>query len=193
MKTTEYAGIDYGLGKSNVDTETGIRFGVIGQSAEGLNLDATQDIYQQGENLSFKGYQDEVRKSLRDALSDYFSDHKSWTGEKESQLDRVTETSFDAISDDLNDQYQGENDRYLYERDGYVIQTTETELMILKSPYFTHAQYCSPCFPGGGNLETYCETGPKTYCLGHDWFEDGKAPYPVLSVAPVHGSPVDPA
>lgn len=28
MKTTEYKGIDYGLGLSNVDRETGIRYGV---------------------------------------------------------------------------------------------------------------------------------------------------------------------
>jgi hypothetical protein len=23
---------------------------------------------------------------------------------------------------------------------------------------------------------------PKAYCLGHDWFDDGRAPYPVYSV-----------
>lgn len=182
MKTT-YAGIDYGLGKANVDNETGIRFGVIGQNADRLNMHATQEIWEQGRNLSFESYQDEVKKALSNALSDYFSDHKQWTGEKESKLERETQNAFDAISDALNDEYQGENDRYLYEKDGYQIQTGESDLMVLKSPYFTHAQFCSPCFPGGGHLENHCEAGPKTYCLGHDWFEDNKAPYPVYSVA----------
>jgi hypothetical protein len=28
---TNYVGIDYGLGLANIDSETGIRFGVIGQ------------------------------------------------------------------------------------------------------------------------------------------------------------------
>jgi hypothetical protein len=27
-----------------------------------------------------------------------------------------------------------------------------------------------------------CQRGVRTYCLGHDWFEDGKAPYPVYRV-----------
>ena len=35
MKSTEYAGIDYGLGQSNINHDTGIRFGVIHQNAVG--------------------------------------------------------------------------------------------------------------------------------------------------------------
>lgn len=34
-----------------------------------------------------------------------------------------------------------------------------------------------------GATERAAESGVKTYCVGHDWFEDGKAPYPVYSVA----------
>jgi hypothetical protein len=35
MSKTEYAGIDYGLGRANVDHETGIRYGVISQHTVG--------------------------------------------------------------------------------------------------------------------------------------------------------------
>lgn len=56
---------------------------------------------------------------------------------------------------------------------------------ILKSPYYTYAQFCSPCAPGAGYLPSPLKDRPagnKTYCLGHDWFEDGTAPYRVYSV-----------
>lgn len=43
--------------------------------------------------------------------------------------------------------------------------------------------YRSKLTPGAGNLDNPRNDGPKTYCLGHDWFEDGKAPYPVYLVA----------
>lgn len=76
MKTTDYAGIDYGLGQANIDTEKQIRFGVIGQNAETLNCDAVQDIWQNGRNLSFEGYMDEAKGRLSHALSDYFSDYR---------------------------------------------------------------------------------------------------------------------
>lgn len=63
--------------------------------------------------------------------------------------------------------------------DGY------NDIFITQSPYFTYAQYCSPCAPGAGHLENPCPPGCggiKTYCFGHDWFNGDKAPYPVFSV-----------
>ncbi len=180
-KTTNYAGIDYGLGQSNMDSKTGIRYGLMGQNAETLNHDATEDIWQ-GRNLSFEDYQEQAKKELRSALSDYFSDSK-WGEEKTSRLDDAVESAFEAVEQGISDNYQSDNDCHLYEKDGYKIHTTESELWITLSPFYTHAQYCSPCAPGAGNLDTPCPDGPKTYCLGHDWFEDSKAPYPVYSVA----------
>ena len=71
--------------------------------------------------------------------------------------------------------------------DGYKAETCfdGTEIMIMKSPFFTTGAFCSPCVPGGINLNEH--TGPETdddraYCFGHDWFDDGKAPYRVFSV-----------
>jgi hypothetical protein len=62
--------------------------------------------------------------------------------------------------------------------------------MVTDSPFYTFAQFCSPCVPGAGNLDNAMDEGVKTYCLGHDWFESGKAPYPVYSVT--SGELVDP-
>ncbi len=201
MSKTNYPGIDYGLGRSNVDTKTGIRYGLISVNSERLNHDATEYIYE-GKNLSFENYQNQVKKELRSALSDYFFDnhwHNTETGEKEpSRLDNAVDAAFEAIEQELSDSYQSDNDTYLYEKDGYRIQTGESDFWVLQSPFYTFAQFCSPCAPGAGNLdcplsfERDASDQPleiattldqnKTFCLGHDWFEDCKAPYPVFSV-----------
>ena len=52
-----------------------------------------------------------------------------------------------------------------------------------KSPYYTRAAFCSPCAPGACSLNSACEDGERAYCFGHDWFDEGRAPYPVYSVA----------
>lgn len=64
-----------------------------------------------------------------------------------------------------------------------------TEIIITKSLYFTGGIFCSPCAPGAINLDEACHERHMGhwddigYCFGHDWFDDGKAPYRVYSVA----------
>lgn len=71
--------------------------------------------------------------------------------------------------------------------DEYIAESCfdDTEIMIMKSPYFTSGAFCSPCAPGAVNLNEPMH--PKNgdgiaYCFGHDWFDGGKAPYRVFSV-----------
>lgn len=181
MKTTNYAGIDYGLGKTNVGAN-GIRYGVISQHS--INPDC-DDVYTNGRDLTFENYQQSVKDSLKSALSDYFSDH-AWN-DRPSSLANAVANAFDAIEQDINDRYESDGEgQYLYEQDGYTIQTCLTnDYIVTQSPYFTYAQFCSPCIPGACNLDSpLAETDDnnKCFCLGHDWFDDGKAPYPVYSV-----------
>lgn len=56
------------------------------------------------------------------------------------------------------------------------------DIFIIKSPYYTRCNYCSPCAPGAGWLMSPDKLGIKAYCFGHDWFDSGVAPYPVYSV-----------
>lgn len=56
------------------------------------------------------------------------------------------------------------------------------DIFIISSPYFTLCRFCSPCAPGAGYLMSPDPDGIKTYCFGHDFFDDGKAPYPVYRV-----------
>ena len=66
----------------------------------------------------------------------------------------------------------------------------DPDIFITKSPYFTYCKYCSPCAPGAGDIMASDPAGIMTYCFGHDWFEDGKAPYPVYDCT--NGLPVLP-
>lgn len=157
------AGIDYGRGMTNIDHETGIRYGVISMH------EVTQAWYDSSE-ANF-GCED--------------------CDEKENGEDCCFDCS--PMS-------------YDYDGDGYSASCGEDgDIFILKSPFYTYCQFCSPCAPGAGYLLNFFNPGngysPETlgtkqykdmaenagfiraYCFGHDWFEDNKAPYPVFSVA----------
>ena len=175
-RSVSYAGIDYGMGQSNVNRETGIRYGVIAQwsfSPEALN--DLQPIFA-GPNCPACGGDvlpsDEVnhpdlwkaRMGARGCF-DYacLACRKGWdSGECFGD---------EAVGFESNDPE--------YDIEVCLV----TDIIVTRSPFYTHAQYCSPCVPGAGNLENPCEGGPRTYALGHDWFEDGVAPYPVFRVS----------
>jgi hypothetical protein len=57
--TTTKAGIDYGLGLSNIDRTTGIRYGVI--SPHSVNPDALDDVWQNGRDLTWEAALEEAQ------------------------------------------------------------------------------------------------------------------------------------
>ena len=133
------AGIDYGSGRTNIDRNNGIRFGVISQhSVTQAWADSSEAVYPEPEK--------------------------------------------DDDGEDIEDD-GGEPIGWEYSGDGYELtDCLDSDIMVLKSPFYTHALFCSPCVPGAGDLDNATEDGVKAYCLGHDWFEDGVAPYPVYDV-----------
>jgi len=209
---TNYAGIDYGLGQSNINTETGIRYGVIHPNKlsewvwdtieQGADVDflaARQDVLDAIQMVldhdELDGYEysegepseDRIKDALVKALDDYHHNAKRLV----DQLDLDNTTLADNILDDLEDaglwdcyESSGDCTRYEYEDGGYHIQTcSDGDWFVLKSPYYTRAQFCSPCAPGAGYLANPCPTGPKTYCLDKEWFgDDQPCPYPYYSV-----------
>jgi len=173
MGPTDYAGIDYsGPGSTvNRDAETGIRYGMISQNS--VSGDALNDVFQCGDDIGFEQMRQQAKDELAAAI--------------ESAIENYGKLNAEEAADDLLDNIEwhdcDESGPYRYQSEGYVLQTTsDTELWVFKSPYYTHAQFCSPCVPGAGNLDSFCTNGPKTYCLGFDWFEDNKAPYNIWSV-----------
>ena len=130
---TNNAGIDYGLGKTNIDNKTGIRYGVINNNSAEYLSEVMEPIYP------------------------------------------------DNLDNDNND-FQ-EPIGWEYEGEGYQLtDCLDSAVMVINSPYYTYCKYCSPCVPGAGDLDNPEVNGVKTYCLGFDFFTDGKPPYPVYEV-----------
>lgn len=67
-----------------------------------------------------------------------------------------------------------DNGEYTAESDSF------GDIFVIKSPYYTLAEFCSPCAPNAGYIAN--EGSVKSYCFGHDFFDSGKAPYKVYSV-----------
>ncbi len=177
MKTTDYPGLDYsGPGSTvNRDTKTGIRYGIIAINSCG---EWTWDELQNhGTDGDFDEYREELSAKVRAAVAEALSDFP------ERFQKQVADAACEAAEEDCGDHYEqpGDNTRYHYEKDGYVLQTTsDGNIFVIKSPYVTNAQFCSPCVPGAGNLNSPCPDGPECYCLGEDWFdENNPCPYPV--------------
>lgn len=166
-----YTGIDYGLGRSNIDTNTGIRYGVISQ------------------NSVLQAWADSSEAEYGEPTCGHCGNTAIEASQVPEDADWREEGYFDYACleckrmFDSEDAFGEEPIGYSYSGEGYELtDCLDTDVFVLKSPYYTFAQFCSPCVPGAGNLDTPITDGIKTYCLGHDWFEEGKAPYPVYSV-----------
>ena len=189
---TSYRGIDYSgpTGTCNRDPETGIRYGILSANSLELNewfWESVESVYSPhcghcGGDLD-EGWDEEA--SQTEALAEM-----DLTEEQAEDLDCfVCPHCHQPIPD--GEQYGDEPDGNVINEDGIEgFVDSSNDVWITKSPYFTYAQFCSPCAPGAVHLgnpldETSDEYGEllsnRGYCLGHDWFQD-KAPYPVYSV-----------
>jgi len=181
---TQNQGIDYGVGKSNIDSETGIRFGVIHHSeVGGAWYEASEADYgpsycpkcgnaaEPMDKLYTEGF-------LNSEIEAEYEFYKSDTPEYVCEDCKIIFGSENAF----NDEPLG----FFIDDGKYkAVQFGDGDIFVEKSPYFTYAQFCSPCAPGAVYLVNPLETpneNNRGYCFGHDWYENGKAPYPVFSV-----------
>lgn len=203
---TDYPGIDYGLGQSNINLETGIRFGVISQHSLGDNAigdlgfgsgwnDDSYDASLEEAQKEFARIVDES-ESTDDMLQDFkrsnlLSDIASGTATCEIFAAKQTGQSAADIWPDYADLVtecweSGPNFSYKNDSEGLELLWSNDgngDIVVIKSPFYANVQFCSPCFPGAGNLDQPCDSGPMTYALGADWFdEDSPCPYEIHSV-----------
>lgn len=166
-------GIDYGLGQSNINKLTGIRYGVIHQNS--VNLDVWGDAEPMYGDPTC-GQCGNSAIASEDVPDD--KQRELWYKGQDFACISCERTFW---SDQA---YPDEPSGYKYESDGYKLtDCLDSDIFVLESPYYTYAAFCSPCVPGAGDLDTPHPDGVKCYCLGHDWFDGGRAPYPVYSVA----------
>ncbi len=225
----QYAGIDYaGFGsKVNRDEKTGIRYGVISQHS--IQPEVMSDIWDSARDLSYESVVDDLKdrivsaieqgETAREALAgvlDDFVRNADLSDPIDQMLDMIKDNDdktphrdmlWDVVEQDFNDRYEsGDSHDWLWEKEGYRLESClNYDVFVSKSPYYTYAQFCSPCVPGAGNLgnayeglevgpdgypafgETFAFFAeaagfPKVLCLGHDFFEGEKAPYRVFDV-----------
>ena len=173
-------GIDYGMGMANVDNETGIRFGVISQGAVlQAWADSSEPEYGEPTCPECSGAVVESHTVNNDPEEDRWPQYRShgccdYACENcEHYLD-----SGDVFPEEANGWYVKEENLEAFSA------FDNTEIFVTKSPYYTTCDFCSPCAPGAGNLNSPNPDGIKAYCFGPDWFEeeDGGPPYPIYRV-----------
>lgn len=171
-------GIDYGLGLTNVDCETGIRYGVISMHAiMQAWCDSAEADY--GKPHCPKCGNDCLTS---DTIDDPAIVDAEWFEGKDFAC---TSCAYCFWSDEA---FPDEALSYSYAAEGYQAESClDSDVIVTKSEFYTFGPFCSPCVPGAVSLPdddaTYsAESGVKAYCFGHDWFDGGKAPYKVYRV-----------
>lgn len=159
------AGIDYGMGLSNIDQSTGIRFGVIS-----IN--------------SLPGW------ILNEEEPDYGEPSCPECGSEDITLDEDDDSQMVCHSCDHSfdeqDQLPEEPRSWKLEADGVTMTRNgdDSDYFIDKSPFYTLCQFCSPCAPGAGYVTNQVEDGVKTYCPPPSWYRDHdeEVPFKTYSV-----------
>lgn len=173
-------GIDYAGSFSTVNrnNETGIRYGVI--STHALREFFWEDV----EN----DYGDATCPKCGNPcvpVTDAHEDYPQYT--KHGCADHACENCKHTL--DSSERFPDEALGWHIDDGEYkAIDCLDSDAMLIESPYFTYARFCSPCVPGACSMDSPIdaadiEGAAKCYCFGHDWFDGGRAPYPVYSVA----------
>jgi hypothetical protein len=167
-----YIGIDYGLGQANIDPETGIHFGVISMHDVDFWSDGSEPVY--GSHCPHCG--NEIDQEIKDKALDHSS-------KSEEEKEARTCPHCNKILNE-SDFFEDEPVGYVIKDDKYFATQShdDTDIFVEKSIYYTICGFCSPCAPGAGDILNQVEEGIKTYCFGHDMFEN-EAPYAVYEVA----------
>ena len=162
---TQYKGIDYGRGQTNVDADTGVRYGIIPLSA--LHECAIDDFEPQ-----YSASCPECGAEVDDPDDLYNTD-----------ADGFICAECGHVASDSSVYWHDEPDCWTYDADGIQAHLDSyNDVWVTKSQHYTKAQFCSPCAPGACYLTNPCETGEKAYCLPADWFDNDTAPYTLHAV-----------
>ena len=186
-----YRGIDYGMGQTNIDKSTGIRFGVIAINA--LNEYAWESLEAQHGEPSCPKCGDECLDAHAEDFAGKFAAFHQFPEEGVIENPQERTDRIERLLDDCTEDYHCLDCAYSFysdeafgdeplgwtlDEDGIIGESAfhNTELFVTKSPYFTYATFCSPCAPGAcsmdqGSADEDDTGGGKCYCLPKDWFD----------------------
>jgi len=189
----------------NEDPVTGIHFGVISSNDDALNQEAVDDIFRHGKDLDVEErVEDEIEKVasliMKWAVEGYPSDPESEIKDASFHADansilpalhseikqpwivaevRQLVTKYfgrDTFLDEVSLEPTVDNNRILYEKDGYsILKCRDGDMFVQKSPWVALRGWCSPCAPNAAHHKSAGDV--LTYVLGVEWFEEGKIPY----------------
>ncbi len=169
-------GIDYGMGQTNIDKETGIRYGVIHWNL--LNEWIHESLEADYGDPHCPNCGNEASEATDDAADDRdLEPYRSCSVADYGCTDC-------GIFFDGEDAYGDEPQSFTLTDEAYTATAgTDGDIFILKSPYYTKAEFCSPCAPGACYLASPDSDGDKAYCFGPDYFDDDRpCPYHVYRV-----------
>lgn len=154
-------GYDYGMGTTNIDQKTRIRFGVIPAR------DLGEWWHEEAEMVY--GCQE--------------CDEECLDGYEDSNKEHCGDGTHHPIGEDC----YCEPIAIKYDADGYFATqsagsyASSDDIFVEKSPYVTRGPFCSPCAPGAVYLRDGSMDGEAmAYCFGPDCFsEENPCPYPV--------------
>lgn len=154
----------------NCNQETGIVYGIISANSVPYLAD---DIYTNGDSLSYAEYKKDLGDEFRAALLGVLEDRAFRAEEIAERLD-IDQLVEDALNAGLNDQLEFDEEEYEYS-DGaakYLLSYLGGAplIWITESEYVTHARRCSPCIPGGADLDSIDPDGMLCYCPAPDDF-----------------------
>jgi len=143
------AGIDYGRGLTNIDQQTGIRYGVVSlNSLAGWVID---EFFDNGTD-----------ETMRQIEADYREENGLSVDEE--------------IPEEWYDDLEIEEAVYTLETDGMSLGLNylggAALVWVYKSPVTAKCSFCSPCCPGAGDLDNKRDDGVETYSLPDEWFDE---------------------
>lgn len=153
-------GIDYGMGRMNIDLSTGIRYGVISRNAV-PSWDDASELISETPHCPYCGNE----------LVDYDGDeHEEFDSEG---WDDYACNGCRIVFGSDNDGIWPEFPTYGIDQDGILAHCdSDGDIWIEKSPWVTIAAFCSPCAPGACHLAHPTPMGELAYCLPVDMFND---------------------
>ena len=178
-------GIDYsGPGATcNRNAETGIRYGIIPQNAV---LQTWSDESEPDYGAPTCGHCGSEATPAADYAGDIDAElcAETLTQEEHEFADFVCEHCGRVFGSESA--YGDEPNGYTYDGDDIQAFSDDSgDVWIVKSPYYTRAQFCSPCAPGACYLENPTPDGERAYCFPPEWFDADiePCPYPVFRVS----------